>query len=541
MSLLGHGVVGYSLYLRSFADTNGNGEGDLRGVIDHLDHLRGLGVGLVWIAPFYPSPMVDGGYDVIDHCGVDARFGTLDDVDELLDSAHSLGMAVVVDLIANHTSNQHPWFIAARASRSNPWHDHYVWADPSDDGGPPNNWVSYFGGPAWTYEPSVGQYYLHLFHAEQPDLNWRHAEVRREYERILRFWLDRGVDGFRVDVAQGLVKDEHLRSNPQTRSLDPGDDRIRQWQAFEHDRDILQPETRDIFRRWKQICDEYGAILIGEVSVDDPERFARLLGDGGLDLGLWLEPMHVPWSAHELRRVLGAPVQLTTNHNSIGWQVSSLDEPRAVSRFGGGERGRRRALALSTLMAFLPGVPFIYQGDELGLEQGRIDPGDRVDRVGGEPSAGRDGCRTPMPWNTGPMAGFTGGSQMWLPFSADAPSRSVASQTGQTASSLERHRSLLAARRHHCPDPNTAVEWLDDLMPSLLGFRRGELTVIVNMADEPTTIALSGKIVFDSQGSAGPDVLTTSDTDVNLVHLSEAQAVVVRSWRSSHSGPAGYE
>lgn len=257
-------AVGYEIYIRSFADGNGDGVGDFVGMVDKLDHLRWLGVDVLWITPFYESPMRDWGYDVADYTSIDKVYGSLDDFDAVVEKAHALDMRVIIDMVPNHTSDQHRWFQAALADPNSEFRDYYIWIDPPEDGSLPNNWVGYFGGPTWTLEPQSGQYYMHLFLPEQPDLNWRNPAVRAEFERILRFWLERGVDGFRIDVAQALIKDNDFRSNPELHPVGPDAERWEQWNAFDHQHDILQPEALAIYQSWNNIAAEYDALLLGE-------------------------------------------------------------------------------------------------------------------------------------------------------------------------------------------------------------------------------------------------------------------------------------
>ncbi len=498
--------AGYALYLRSFADSDGDGVGDLDGVTAHLDHLVDLGIDLVWLTPFYPSPMADFGYDVTDHCAVDPTFGDFTRFDHLLSAAHDRGLRIVIDLVANHTSVEHRWFRSALTGRSSPHRDHYVWSDPAPGGGPPNNWVSYFGGSAWTLDPGSGQYYLHLFLADQPDLNWRHPAVRAEFDRILEFWLERGVDGFRVDVAQGLVKDVALRSNPEVGRWDPRSPRLDQWAAFDHRYEILQPESLEVFAGWKAICRRYDAVLIGEASVERPEALARLLRGDGLDVGLWLETMHVDWDAEALRSVIDEPLRSVGGPASIGWSGSSLDEVRAVTRFGGGEQGRRRALALTTLLAMLPGIVFVYQGEELGLGDAVIPPDRRADPVGADVSSSRDGCRAPMPWAPGPSLGFSSSIDLWLPNDGYGDADTVQVQRRLEASCLQRHQTLLRLRRclvdreRTSPEP-WPTEWLQPA-DQVIGVRRGPMTVLVNVGDRPARVPAGGSVAFCSHGSA---------------------------------------
>ncbi len=520
------GVVGYSLYLRSFADGNGDGVGDLPGMIEHLDHLEALGVELVWVSPFYPSPLADTGYDVADYCQVDPAYGDLGVLDELLSAAHDRGIAVVIDLVANHTSIEHPWFRSARSGRDDPHRDRYIWRDPAADGGPPNNWVSYFGGPAWTFDETTGQYYLHLFLPEQPDLNWREPTVQLAFDDIIRFWLDRGVDGFRIDVAQGIVKDAALRSNPQLADVEPGADRLAEWASFEHRHDILQPEAREVFARWKQICDGYDALLLGEVSVGDPQQFGAAIPGGGIDIGMWLETMHVEWGAVSLRAVLEGPLVSVSDPERIGWQASSLDEPRAATRFGGSDDGKQRALSLATMLTFLPGVLFLYQGEELGLEQAVVEPDQRIDPVGHDSASSRDGCRTPMPWNGRPQFGFTTSSSTWLPFAATGVHDTAESQRSHHGSWFDSYRSLFGAWKAHRSGLPTRVEWLDFPDADLLGFRRGDVVVVVNTAVHPLDTGLSGSVVYHTCDSVVCKSHSSSSPDHTLT-LQGGRAMVI--------------
>ncbi len=510
------GATGYEVYLRSFADSDGDGTGDLRGVTRHLDHLAELGVDIVWVTPFYPSPMADFGYDVADHRGVDPSFGDLDDVDELVGRAHDLGLRVVFDLVPNHTSDQHPWFRAARSSPLDPHRNWYHWHDPAPDGGPPNNWVSHFGGPAWTLDPASGQYYLHLFLPEQPDLDWSNPEVRDAVDGILRFWLDRGVDGFRIDVAHGLVKDPALRDNPVLAVPGPRATALEQFNSFDHRHDLDQAGVTEVYRRWRTITAPYDALLLGEVYLDDPARLARYV-DGALDLSFCFGILHASWDADALRTAVAGGV--THLGDAAAWPISSHDDHRAATRFGGGDAGRRRALAFTTLVAFLPGVLFLYQGDELGLTDGRVALDDAQDPVAvrnGDPAQGRDGVRTPMPWDDGPAFGFTSG-RPWLPDGGRRPEDTVTHQSSRTDSFLGRHRELLAVRRQW-RDLDDVVEWDDDG----LAFRRGPLHVWVNAGDRPLERTAPGDVVYATSGS-----VRHAD---GLLRIPPDHAAVVRSW-----------
>ena len=516
-----HHAIGYAVYLRSFADADGDGIGDLAGVIERLDHLSTLGVDLLWLTPFHPSPLADNGYDITDYYSVDPTLGDLATVQRLLDAAHQRSIRVVMDLVPNHTSDQHPWFRAALADPTGPERGYYLWRDPAPDGGPPNNWVSCFGGPAWTLDPASGQYYLHLFLPEQPDLDWRHPAVVDEFDAIIRFWLDLGVDGFRIDVAQGLVKDAALRSNPQLAPWDPSAPRRRQWASFEHRHDIAQPETLEVFRRWRRHCEARSAVLIGETSVLNTDQYGQLLPGDGLHLGFWLGLMDVPWDAAAIARVLRAPLDSVADPALVAWQASSLDEVRAATRFGGGESGRRRAMALATVLCCLPGVPFLYQGEELGLLQGVVDDMHRSDPVGADVTESRDGCRTPMPWEPGPNLGFSTAARPWLPEIGRTDADTVAAQQGVAGSWFERYRQLIALRRSTPALRQGPLHWLDTDDESLVAFRRGEFTVVLHCGTAPTTCPAVGTVVFDSDRGA-----VTSSRPVTTVRPD--QALVIR-------------
>ncbi|MGI9611307.1 MAG: alpha-amylase family glycosyl hydrolase [Acidimicrobiales bacterium] len=515
-------AVGYEVYIRSFADTSASGIGDLGGVTAHLDHLADLGIGIVWITPFYRSPMADYGYDVADYRAVDPLFGDLDDLDELLDQAHRRDLRVVLDLVPNHCSSEHPWFAEAVAEPDGNRRDYFIWRDPAPDGGPPNNWVGYFGGPAWTLDEQSGQYYLHLFLPSQPDLNWRNPDVHDEFDNILRFWLERGVDGFRIDVAQALVKDAALRSNPQIAPWDPKGSRWEQWDAFEHRYDIGQPETLDIFHRWRTITEAYDAVLIGETYVLEPDRLAEMIRGDGLHVGFWFKPMHVEWSPDQLRAVIAEPLETIADPRTIGWVASSHDEMRPPSRFGGAEVGRRRSMALSTVLLCLPGVPFLYQGEELGLVDGIVAESQRADPVGDDVSLSRDGCRTPMPWGPGPAMGFSDSTETWLPMGDRSEADTMAWQRKTPGSWLDRYRRLISLRRDEKELRHGAFEWCETASSDVIAFRRGALYVALNAGPAAVALDVGGEICFDSLD------LAAAGTNVLALELRADQAVVVR-------------
>ena len=444
------GVV-YQVYPRSFQDRNGDGIGDLQGVIDRLDYLndgtpRSLGVDAIWLSPFFPSPMADFGYDVSDYCNVDPMFGDLATFDRLVVAAHARGIKVVIDYVGNHTSDRHPWFVESRKSRTNPKRDWYIWRDAKPDGSLPNNWGSYMGGPAWTWDEGTGQYYLHQFVTEQPELNWRHPEVHRAMLDVLRFWLDRGVDGFRMDVIALIIKDAELRDNPTKPHDDPNaplnDVRGRLVNEFNEDR----PELHEIYREIRALLDSYGdRCAIGEIEAYPLARWVRYYGENGdgLHLPFNFRLIREPWTAAGVRRSVE---DLEAVLPSFGWPnyvLGNHDVPRLATRLGVGQ-ARIAAMLLLTLR----GTPTLYQGDELGTEDGILpahqlrDPQALI--LG--PTFGRDPCRTPMQWDDTPFAGFSR-SEPWLPVSADYKQRNVASQATEPTSMFNLYRRLLWLRR----------------------------------------------------------------------------------------------
>jgi alpha-glucosidase len=441
----------YQIYPRSFADANGDGIGDLRGITARLDHLNGrddsLGVDGIWISPFYRSPMADFGYDVADYCDVDPSFGTLADFDELVAQAHARGIRVIVDLVPNHTSDQHAWFKESRSSRTNQKRDWYVWADPKPDGSPPNNWRSVFWKrqrEAWTLDPATGQYYHHSFLPEQPDLNWWNPEVRQAFDEILRFWLDRGVDGFRIDVAHRMARDPDLRDNPEYGLADG--EYLRDWTPETAPRDQDWPEVHEILRGFRKILDAYDArMAIGEVFLLDPSRLVRYYGEheDELHLAFNFSFLRAPWSAAAFREEVETFERLLPAGAWPDYTLNNHDNPRSVSRYapdGDLDRGRKRARLAALMLLTLRGTPFLYAGEEIGMADGPVPPARVVD------VAGRDPARTPMQWDATPGAGFTRGDP-WLPINPEHAVVNVAAQRADASSMLSLHRELIAIRR----------------------------------------------------------------------------------------------
>jgi alpha-glucosidase len=443
-------AVIYQIYPRSFADANGDGVGDLPGVIAHLEYLERLGVDAVWLSPFYRSPMADFGYDVADYCDVDPLFGTLADFDELVAKAHARGIRVVIDWVPNHSSSEHAWFKASSSSRDDPKRDWYVWRDGRPGGQPPNNWRSAFRpvGSAWTFHEPTGQWYLHSFLPDQPDLNWENPEVRAAMHDTLRFWLDRGADGFRIDVAHALGKDPELRdgalapphSGVELRHDVPAEQRPRTGQ-------FDWPSVHDRLRDVRAVLDEYDdRMAVGEVYLLDQERLVTYVNDGDeLQLAHNFVFLNQPWSAERFRTVVDQFQSLATERAWPAWALGNHDHPRIASRFDRGTgHGPARALVAATMILTLRGTPFLYQGDELGLPDSPIPP-ERVVDVDG-----RDGVRAPLPWlppsQAGPGAGFTTG-RPWLPITPEAERLNAASEAADERSPLAYHHRLLAVRR----------------------------------------------------------------------------------------------
>lgn len=492
-------AVFYQIYIRSFADGNGDGVGDFAGMRARLDHLSWLGVDAIWINPFYPSPGADHGYDVADYRGVDPMFGSLNDCDQFLADAHSRGIKVILDLVPNHTSSEHPWFRNALSDRDHPDRDKYIFRDPRPDGSPPNNWESSFGGPAWTLHKPSGQYYLNMFASEQPDLNWRNPEVHDDFEKTLRFWLDRGADGFRIDVAHALYKDDVLRDNP------PDDSPV--YHGYMYD----QPEVHDLYRNWRKIADSYPGdrVLVGEVYLFDPEKSAAYVAPNELNLAFNFLLVWVTWDAAAFKDAIARPLEALDKVGASGaWILSNHDVERHVTRFGGGEAGLRRGRAAALLLLSLPGTVFIYQGEELGLDQADVPDDQRQDpvfkRTGGI-LKGRDGCRVPIPWDEHPHGYGFSISEPWLPAPDGWGSKAVSVQMQDPGSILNLYRTALAARRASDALTHGEFKWID--VPSgCLGFKRqtdgDKLISITNLTSELQRIPAVG------------DLLLASDTDV---------------------------
>ena len=492
------GVV-YHVYVRSFQDTDANGTGDLPGVISRLDYLTWLGVDAVWLSPVYPSPMTDFGYDVSDYCNVDPLFGTLADMDALIAAAHARGLKVILDYVPNHTSDQHPWFIDSRGGRSSTKRDWYIWHDGAPgappDNGPPNNWQSHFGGSAWTWDEASRQYFHHSFLPTQPELNWRNPQVRAAMFDVLRFWLERGVDGFRVDVIWLVIKDDQFRDNPPNPRYTPGGSSYDQFvPVYTADR----PEVQEVVAQMRAVLDEHAdRVLIGEVYLPI-ERLVAYYGlDGrGAQLPFNFQLVQLPvWNAAAIADIVVRYEAALPPGGWPNWVLGNHDRPRIASRVGVAQ-ARVAALLLLTLR----GTPTLYMGDELGMVDTPIPEAEVQDPAElREPGRGlgRDPERTPFPWESGPGAGFTSGMP-WLRIGADTP---LSVQRNDPASMANFYRGLLAVRRRHPALAGGAIDGVAAQGP-VLTFRRigyGEtLVVFANTSSAPAAVEVSASEVLFS-------------------------------------------
>ncbi len=535
-------AVIYQIYPRSFADASGDGIGDLAGVTERLPSLAALGVDAVWLSPFFRSPQKDAGYDVADYCDVDPIFGTLADFDALRDRAHELGLRVIVDLVPNHSSSEHPWFQEALAAGpGSPERDRYMFRDGKGEHGelPPNNWPSVFGGAAWTRVTEAngepGQWYLHIFDSSQPDFNWKNPVVWEEFRRILRFWLDRGVDGFRVDVAHGLMKKEGLPDIADAAGSDNIADALMSPEDVPY---WAQPAVHEVYRDWHQVLAQYEGdrVLCAEAWVEPLSKAALWVRSDEMHQAFNFSYLSTPWNAAKLRAVIDESIDAFTGVGAPStWVLSNHDVVRHASRYGLPEHtagpnagigpnspdkpdaalGLRRARAATALMLSLPGSAYLYQGEELGLpEVIELDDHVREDptfhRTGGE-AYGRDGCRVPIPWEAdAPAFGFNDTGSSWLPqpevFGEYARDR----QEGVEGSTLELYRSALDIRARRELGVGS-VEWLDGYGEEVVAYRNGGLTIIANLGSTPVELP-AGDVLLASNAIDGRAV--PADTTV---------------------------
>ncbi len=469
----------YQIYPRSFQDSNGDGVGDLAGVITRLDYLVWLGIDAIWLSPFYPSPMADFGYDVSDYCGVDPIFGTLADFDRLVTEARARGLKVIVDFVPNHTSEAHPWFVESRGSRDNPKRDWFIWRDPRPDGGPPNNWLSEFGGAAWTKDEITGQYYYHAYLPQQPDLNWRNPAVRAAMRDVLTFWLERGVDGFRLDTIHHLFEDEGLRDNPPNPDFKDG---MAPTLRFDRVHQFDQPEVHGILQDWRHLLESYPGherVLVSEAYLPLEKVMGYYGGGKGAHLPFNFQLIGAPWDAAFLASLITRYESLLPPGGWPNWVLGNHDRSRVASRFG------PDAAPLATMLLLtLRGTPTLYYGDELGLADVPVPPEmvqDPWEKLVPGFGLGRDPVRTPMPWDASASAGFTTGTP-WLPLNADFATRNVAAEKNNL---LLLTRDLLALRKHETA-LQTGAYGLIESRSDILTYERlavdRRLQVVLNMS-----------------------------------------------------------
>ena len=505
----------YQIYPRSFQDTNGDGIGDLQGIRRRLDYLEWLGIDAIWISPFYPSPMADFGYDVADYTGIHPMFGDMGDFDQLFADAHARGIRIILDLVPNHSSDQHPWFVEARQSRSNGKRDWYLWADPAPDGGPPNNWLSVFGGSAWEWDAHTGQYYYHAFLKEQPDLNWRNPDVRNAILDVMRFWFDKGVDGFRVDVMWHIVKDAELRDNPPNPHYRPGEEPP--YHAVLPVYSTDQAEVHDYVRIMRQLTDSYGdRVIIGEVYLPIADLM-RYYGEdnSGAHLPFNFQLITLPWDAAEIYAAITAYEAALPADGWPNWVLGNHDQRRIASRIG-----HAQARVAVVLLLTLRGTPTLYYGDEIGMTDVPIAPEDYQDPQGINIGVSRDPARTPMQWDASKNAGFTDGKP-WLPVGTDYKNCNVEIERREADSMLALHRALIRLRREHdALRVGSFIPLASD--PHGFAFARQYgnscLLIALNLSAQPISLlsnrALSkGTIVLSTNGDR-TDALSTESIDL---------------------------
>lgn len=473
-------AVVYQIYPRSFLDTNGDGVGDLRGIIERLDYLEWLGVDCIWLTPIYPSPMADFSYDVANYVDVEPLFGDLATFDELLAGVHARGMRLICDWVPNHTSSEHPWFVDARSSRDATQRDSYIWRAGRGPGIPPNNWVrAWVQEPAWTYDEATGEWYLHCFLPEQPDLNWANPAVRAAMLDTLRFWLDRGVDGFRMDVVHLLGKDPTFSDDPE--DLAP----------LSHVVLNNRPETHAYLREIREAVKSYAGdpILVGEVYLLDPAHVAEHYGHGDeLDLAFNFQPLFTPWRAEAWRTMVDTAIATHDPRDAWPtWVLNNHDASRMVTRVKGEARARVAAVLLCTLR----GTPFLYQGEELGLENAVLEAGQVID------PGFRDGARSPIPWGSGAHHGWP--SEPWMAFSPDASEHSVERERDEPTSMLTLYRDLLHLRRSSAALRCGTFTWRD-APEGVLAYERREgsdaVLVLCNFTHDAIAVDASGTLLF---------------------------------------------
>jgi alpha-glucosidase len=492
----------YQIYPRSFQDSDSDGIGDIAGIASRLPYLVELGIDAIWLSPIFPSPMADFGYDVADYCAIDPLFGTMEQFESLIAAAHKRGLKVILDLVPNHTSDRHAWFIESRSSRDNPKRDWYIWRDPKPDGGAPNNWLSEFGGSAWQYDATTGQYYYHAFLAQQPDLNWRNGAVRQAIYDVMRFWLGKGVDGFRVDVIWHLIKDARFRDNPLNPDFRDGQPPHRRLlPRFSAD----QPEVHEVVAQMRRVTDEFRArVLIGEIYLPLQQLVAYYGNElSGAQMPFNFALLSAPWHARSVDKIIADYERALPPGAWPNWVLGNHDRPRVASRVG-----LKQAPVAAMLLLTLRGTPTLYYGDEIGMRQLAITPDqvrDPFEKNVPGIGAGRDGCRTPMQWDASPFAGFST-TKPWLPVADDFAHENVVNLSADARSILSLHAGLIDLRK------KTPALVSGSYVPvaadgNLLIYRRqlndAACVIALNLGAEPAaiaspTIGLGGEILLST-------------------------------------------
>lgn len=529
------GII-YQIYPRSFQDTNADGIGDLPGITRRLDYLQSLGIDALWLSPIYPSPMYDFGYDVADYCDIAPIFGTMDDFDTLLAAAHRRGLKVLLDLVPNHTSIEHAWFKESRTSRNNPKRNWYFWRDPAPDGSPPNNWMSYFGGAAWTFDDATGQYYLHQFTPEQPELNYRHPAVLAAMQDVMRFWLNKGVDGFRVDVIHLLMKDEQLRNEPENPTWDGV--HVHEKLRHVHTRDL--PDVHPLIKQLRVVMDEYDdRVMVGEIYLPN-ENLMRYYGENfdECHLPFNFQLIQTDWDAQTVRRAVDAYDAALPPGGWGNWVMGNHDQHRTATRVGA-----TQARVANMLLLTLRGTPTTYYGEEIGMEDGHIPPEfvqdpPAVNNPAVADIIGRDPERTPMQWDASPNAGFSpAGVQTWLPVADNYRALNVAVQEADARSMLSLYRALAALRRR---EPALSVGdycSLDVGNDAIFAYFRSapgadRFLIVLNFSTQSHTINLAPVAVradiaiasdMRRHGQINPEELTLSAHEGLILRLMETQ------------------
>lgn len=489
-----NGII-YQIYPRSFQDTNGDGIGDLAGVIQHLDYIKELGVDAIWFSPINPSPDVDFGYDVADYHTIDPKFGNLQDFERLLQEAHKRDLHVIMDLVLSHSSDQHRWFQESRKSKDNPYHDWYIWRDPAPDGGYPNNWLSIFGGSAWEYDENLGQYYYHAFAKGQPDLNWRNPEVRSTLLDVFRYWLDKGVDGFRLDVFNNYFQDALFRDNPRNEGFSIRK-LLRKFDAYDHIYDSNQPEMIEVVEDIRKIMDSYpDRYVVGETYLATSAQARTYIGENRLHAGFDYAFCNSAFNA----KAYGQAIQFwDALHGEDAWPnyfFNNHDTPRSTTRFAQGESDAIPKLLLAMQLT-VRGTPYLYYGEEIGMRDINLTRSQIQDPVGKQYwpfNKGRDGCRAPMQWNSKSNAGFTTG-EPWLPVNKDYTVRNVDAQVASPASLLTFYKELIQLRRTHPALNAGKLDMIqtenDDLLIYQRQYNDEKMLIVLNFSKQISTYQL---------------------------------------------------